>query len=83
MKVLKEEKKANRVLKVSCFAKESKEDELIGSAELDLSETLAKLEFDGTWCECFRLSAHLNILVSKIGSSLRRMEHIEGRSTSR
>lgn len=34
-------------MKVSCYAKEPKEDDLIGVGEIDISETLESGEFDG------------------------------------
>ncbi|KAL5526317.1 hypothetical protein ACEPAF_8040 [Sanghuangporus sanghuang] len=46
LKVLSQETKENRTLKVSCYAKESKGDELIGAGEIDIKETLKTGEFD-------------------------------------
>jgi len=37
-----------RKMKVSCFAKEPKEDVLIGEGSVDINETLETGEFDGT-----------------------------------
>ena len=47
LKVLSQETKENRALKVSCYAKEPKGDELIGAGEVDIKETLKTGEFDG------------------------------------
>ena len=41
--------KGARTLKVSCFAKEPKEDNLIGAGEVDITEILKTGEFDGTY----------------------------------
>lgn len=41
--------KETRTLKVSCFSKEPKEDELIGAGEVDITETLQAGEFDGVF----------------------------------
>ncbi|KAL5525525.1 hypothetical protein ACEPAG_6861 [Sanghuangporus baumii] len=57
LKVLSQETKENRTLKVSSYAKEPKGDELIGVGEVDIKETLktgefddwVKLEIDGTY----------------------------------
>ncbi|KAI5116382.1 hypothetical protein M0805_005879 [Coniferiporia weirii] len=46
LKVSAEATKENRNLKVSCFAKEPKDDVLIGEGEIDISETLTSGEFD-------------------------------------
>ncbi|KAL5504389.1 hypothetical protein ACEPAH_8463 [Sanghuangporus vaninii] len=46
LKVLTQETKENRALKVSCYAKEPKGDELIGTGEIDIKETLKTGEFD-------------------------------------
>ena len=43
------ESKGARTLKVSCFAKEPKEDDLIGAGEVDITEILKTGEFDGTY----------------------------------
>ena len=49
IKVLAGDTKENRTLKVFCFAKEPREDDLIGTGEVDIAETLRKPvpEFDG------------------------------------
>ncbi|EJD07090.1 uncharacterized protein FOMMEDRAFT_77011, partial [Fomitiporia mediterranea MF3/22] len=46
VKVLEADTKKNRIMKVSCYAKEPKGDDLIGSGEVDITETLSTGEFD-------------------------------------
>jgi hypothetical protein len=38
----------NRTLEIYCYAQEPREEELIGQADLDITETLKTGEFDGT-----------------------------------
>lgn len=53
MKVMKADGAKNRTLEVSCWAKEPRDDDLLGKGTLDISETLRTGEFDGepiiTW----------------------------------
>lgn len=46
-KVFKEGGKDSSALEISCWSKEKKEDEQIGVATVDITETLRKKEFDG------------------------------------
>lgn len=39
--------KDTRTLKVSCFSKEPKEDDLVGAGEVDITDVLETGEFDG------------------------------------
>jgi Ca2+-dependent lipid-binding protein len=53
--VMKGESEKERKLQVSCWAKESRTDELLASGSVDISETLKTGEFDG------KLSLHLSL----------------------
>ncbi|TFY73956.1 hypothetical protein EWM64_g10056, partial [Hericium alpestre] len=44
--IAKDAAKKNRVLELSCWSEERREDQLLGEAELDISETLRTGEFD-------------------------------------
>jgi hypothetical protein len=39
----------NRTLEVACWAKESREDDLLGAGTVDISDTLKTGEFDGVY----------------------------------
>jgi hypothetical protein len=39
----------HRVLDVSCWAKEPRQDDLLGQAKVDITDTLKKGEFDGAF----------------------------------
>ena len=41
--------KDKRTLRVECYSKESKEDDLLGWGEVDITETLKTGEFDGEY----------------------------------
>lgn len=47
MKVPKASDGKNRAMEVSCWAKEPREDELLGKGTVDITETLKTGEFDG------------------------------------
>ena len=65
--------KSNRTLTLQCFAKESREDDLLGEGTVDIEETLKTCEFDGehfvasvlTFNSHFR--AILSIMTNRLG----------------
>jgi hypothetical protein len=47
--ITKDASEKNRILEVSCWAEEPKQDDLLGQGKVDISETLRTGEFDGTF----------------------------------
>ena len=72
---------------MQCYAKESREDDLLGEGTVDIEETLKTYEFDGELLLLRQRSA-ISILtngvtISQIGSNLSKMAPTKARSTSK